>query len=123
MVKGQDRYSDEALARFLHETGAALQRLQERDGGPSPSGPWECEPEAYRTICVEAVRAARFGTTRQDHQRRWITAMHELGWRKGPKDRAAKTHPDLIEYDDMTQLQRDKVRVFLTLVTTLTLEE
>lgn len=122
-MKGHDRYSDEALARFLHETGAALQRLQEPEGGPQPSGPWESEPEEYRTICIEAVRAARSGTTRQAHQRRWIAAMHELGFRKGPKDRAAKTHPDLIEYDEMNQFQRDKIRVFLTLVTTLTLEE
>jgi hypothetical protein len=122
-MRGHERYSDEALARFLHEVGAAVQRLQEPDGGPSPSGPWESEPEAYRTICIEAVRAARFGTTRQDHQRRWIAALHVLGWRKGPTDRARKTHPDLIEYDEMNQAQRDKVRVFLTLVTTLTLEE
>jgi hypothetical protein len=122
-MRGLGRYSDEGLARFCHEVTIALQRLQEPEGGPAPSGPWESEPPEYQRIGIEAVRAARSGTTRQDHQARWVAAMHDLGWRKGPKDRARRTHPDLIGYDEMNQYQRDKVRVFLALVTTLTLEE
>jgi hypothetical protein len=49
--------------------------------------------------------------------------MRALGWTPGPKDPVAKTHPNLRDYNELSQEQRDKDRLFLAIVTTLTLTD
>jgi hypothetical protein len=119
------RYSAERLAEYCHDLTIALQRLQERNGETveSIAEPWASFPAEYQRITIEGVERVRRGTTVREHQHAWIEAMTALGWTRGPKDRENRTHPDLVEYDEMSQLQRDKVRVFISNVTTLTLEE
>jgi hypothetical protein len=125
VMRGTTRYSDEELAAYCHDQTMALQRLQDGNGhiDQAPAVPWASFPEEYRQITIRGVRRVRNGTTTREHQAAWVTEMEDLGWKKGPKDRAAMTHPDLIQYDEMTQHQRDKVRMFISAVVTLTLEE
>ena len=46
----------------------------------------------------------------------WMQAYIEMGWSYGEKyDRDAKTHPDLVPYAQLGQLERDKDAVFVAL--------
>lgn len=46
----------------------------------------------------------------------WMQAYFELGWTYGEKyDRDKKTHPDLVPYAQLGQLERDKDSVFVAL--------
>jgi hypothetical protein len=121
-MKGS-RYSDEQVARVCHAANAALQEVQEPDGGASPSGPWMSEGPERMRIVIEGVITARRGITPRQHHDNWVTGMRKLGWTYGPKDPAAKTHPNIRDYDDLSQYQRDKDRLFLAIVTALTLTD
>jgi hypothetical protein len=125
MRRGTSRYTVEEIAEYCHDQTIALQRLQERNGTPdvAPAEPWASWPEEYKHITIDGVRRVQAGTTHRKHQADWVAAMEAIGWTRGPKDRTAKTHPDLIQYDDMNQFQRDKVRMFIVAVITLTLED
>jgi hypothetical protein len=119
------RYSAERLAEYCHDQTIALQRLQERNGERVEfvAEPWASFPAEYQRITIEGVERVRRGTSVREHQHAWIEAMAALGWTRGPEDRENKTRPDLVEYDEMNQFQRDKVRMFMSAVITLTLEE
>ncbi len=46
----------------------------------------------------------------------WMQAYFAMGWVYGPKhDPEGKTHPDLVPYADLGQLERDKDAVFVAL--------
>lgn len=46
----------------------------------------------------------------------WMQAYFAMGWVYGEKyDREAKTHPDLVPYAQLGQLERDKDAVFVAL--------
>ena len=46
----------------------------------------------------------------------WMQAYFDMGWVYGDTyDREAKIHPDLVPYDDLGQLERDKDAVFVAL--------
>lgn len=46
----------------------------------------------------------------------WMQAYFSMGWKYGEKyDRENKIHPDLVPYDDLGQLERDKDAVFVAL--------
>ena len=46
----------------------------------------------------------------------WMQAYFTMGWVYGERyDREAKTHPDLVPYSDLGQLERDKDAVFVAL--------
>lgn len=46
----------------------------------------------------------------------WMQAYYDMGWSYGPvRDTAAKTHPDLVPYWELGQLERDKDAVFVAL--------
>ena len=121
-MKGM-RYSDEQVAQVCHAANIALQAVQEPDGGTAPSGPWLDEPAGRQRIVIDGVLAARRGITPREHHANWVADMRALGWTPGPKDPVAKTHPNLRDYSELSQEQRDKDRLFLAIVTTLTLAD
>lgn len=46
----------------------------------------------------------------------WVDKYAEMGWVYGEKrDPVAKTHPDMVPYDELNQLERDKDEVFAAL--------
>lgn len=46
----------------------------------------------------------------------WVEAYLEMGWKYGPiRDTSAKTHPDMVPYGALGQLERDKDDVFVAL--------
>lgn len=46
----------------------------------------------------------------------WMQAYYAMGWKYGEKhDPIAKTHPDLVPYAQLGQLEKDKDAVFIAL--------
>jgi hypothetical protein len=46
----------------------------------------------------------------------WVEAYRALGWTYGPqRDPEARTHPDMVPYAELGQLERDKDDVFVAL--------
>ena len=46
----------------------------------------------------------------------WVVAYEKMGWRYGPvRDVTEKTHPDMVPYNELGQLERDKDAVFVAL--------
>ena len=46
----------------------------------------------------------------------WVKAYEVMGWRYGPvRDVVARTHPDMVPYDQLGQLEQDKDAVFIAL--------
>lgn len=128
------RYSDVLVAMVCHDANLGMQKAQEilrleahdydKDEVPTTGMMADLHPD-LRDAAVEGVRRARLlgaSLSPRDHHNAWVAFLRERGWRLGPKDPAAKTHPNLIVYDELDMLQRDKDRVFLSLVTALTLD-
>ena len=119
------RYSDEVVARACWAT---LDVMNDSQGLPWSAVPFEpfgiLVPEE-RDIVLAGVRGARQGHTPRELWELWAVAKRALGWTWGPvKDVTRKTHPNLVEhYPDLPPSQRDKDRVFLAVVVSMTLTE
>ena len=80
---------------------------------------WESREYVFRVqfiktierICVEG-----YETTPEAEHRSWMEVYAKMGWTYGEKrDRQAKTHPDMVPYDELPRLEREKDAVFLAL--------
>ena len=112
------RYSDETVARACHAVNDIMKDAQD---DPGPSVPFSWMPPEEQEIVIAGVRAARQGATPRELFDRWASAKRALGWTWGPaRDPDRKTHPNLVAYDDLPAAQRDKDRVFLAIVTAMT---
>lgn len=46
----------------------------------------------------------------------WVRAYEAMGWSYGPiRDRVARTHPDMVPFDELDPRERDKDAVFVVL--------
>jgi hypothetical protein len=107
---------DERRAWFVYEAArlAAAAAL-----APIIPEPWENREVAFRSQFVPVV-AREAGPDRKGDpailHADWVTAYEAMGWVYGPeRDPVAKTHPDMVAYDDLGQLERDKDAVFVAL--------
>jgi hypothetical protein len=115
----EHRYSDEDVARVIHAANGELQAIL-NDG--TPSVPWDSEQEGTREIAINGVRLARLGASNRDLHEHWYDAKKAQGWTFGSvKDYELKTHPDLVHWEYLKQVQRDKVQVFSHIVMALTI--
>lgn len=69
---------------------------------------------------MEAVVAQQCGQDRKSNSEElhndWVRAYEAMGWVYGPeRDVRLKTHPDMVSYDELGQLERDKDDVFVAL--------
>jgi hypothetical protein len=81
--------------------------------------PWGKRDEAFRRQFVDVI-ARQCGPDRSDSPEAlhdsWWRAYEDMGWIYGPtRDPVAKTHPDMVPYDELGQLERDKDAVFVAL--------
>ncbi len=83
-------------------------------------------PESYcyrdEAFCkqFEEVIERQMGSERSSNaamlHQSWVDAYKEMGWVYGPKrDVEKKTHPDMVPYDELGHLERDKDAVFVAL--------
>ena len=107
---------NERRAWFVYE-GARIAAAAAQ--APIIPEPWEAREEAFRSQFLDVI-ARQIGPDRNESPRElheaWVRAYEAMGWRYGPvRDREAKTHPDMVPYDDLGQLERDKDAVFVAL--------
>lgn len=82
--------------------------------------PWEDRDEAFRKQFSEAIERLCADdappTTPEKEHDSWWRAYEKMGWKYGPvRDPKAKTHPDMVPYDDLSELEREKDEIFLAL--------
>lgn len=126
MRAGMHRYSDEQVAQVCHQAITGLQEIHQQMGGetPSPCGRFIDLVADLRMAAVEGVRNARNGSipSPRQHHNWWVQLLRSLGWRKGPRNPAARTHPNLVDWSQLPAEQQDKDKLFLAVVTALTVE-
>ena len=106
----------EARAEFVYNA-ARLAAIAV--GAPIIPAEWsEREIEFRSQFC--SVIERQCGNHRSDSPEElhgsWMQAYFEMGWTYGETyDREAKTHPDLVPYSKLGQLEKDKDAVFIAL--------
>jgi hypothetical protein len=107
---------NEARAWFVYE-GARLAAKAAK--APIVPEAWEAREPAFRMQFLDVIER-QCGPDRSDDAKAlhedWVRAYEAMGWVYGPvRDREAKTHPDMVPYEDLGQLERDKDAVFVAL--------
>ena len=71
--------------------------------------------EQFLKVIERQVGPSRSASPEELHGS-WMQAYLDRGWVYGEKyDREARVHPDLVPYQDLEQLERDKDAVFISL--------
>ena len=107
---------NERRAEFVYE-GARIAAIAAR--APIIPAPWTDREEAFRTQFL-AVIERQCGPDRsmspEELHGSWMQAYYAMGWVYGDTyDRDKRTHPDLVPYARLGQLERDKDAVFVAL--------
>lgn len=81
--------------------------------------PWSEREAPFRDqFCkvIERQCGSQRSSSPEELHGSWMQAYFAMGWVYGEKyDREAKTHPDLVPYAQLEQLERDKDTVFVAL--------
>ena len=123
------RYSDKIVAMICHDTITGMQKAHELmrlEGTDAvPAGPFMYLHPDLLDAAVEGVaRVRQLGgsLSARDHHDEWAAFLTARGWRCGPRDDEAKTHPNLVAWEGLSPEQQDKDRVFVGVVVSLTLD-
>jgi hypothetical protein len=101
------------IAEVCHEANRVLQRTL----GEVVNFPWENTSEALRASGIKGVELAMAGATPEELHESWCATKVAEGWTYGPaKDFAAKTHPQLVPYAELPEVQKVKDRLFQAIV-------
>lgn len=107
---------NERRAIFVYEAA----RLQaDAAGAPIIPPPWDMRESAFRGQFREVIammcsdeRKANPAELHDD----WVRAYEAMGWRYGPvRDADAKTHPDMVPFDELAFAEQIKDAVFVAL--------
>lgn len=106
----------ERRAEFVYE-GARLQAIAV--DAPIVPEPWLQREEPFKAQFREVI-AKQCGPDRKDSPEElhddWVKAYKAMGWRFGwVRDTEAKTHPDMVPFDELEPRERDKDAVFVAL--------
>lgn len=103
-------YTTEQIARVAW---AVKQAMQDILGDAHVSPPWWTISAADKAEFLGAVKLALGGITPRQLHESWMAYKFASGWRYGEKvDDVEKTHPYLVDWDQLTPQQRDKDRMF-----------
>lgn len=106
----------ERRSRFVYE---AARIAAEAANAPIIPEPWDYREEPFKVQfrhCISIQCSDERCTDPRELHERWKSAYFDMGWAFGPeRDVLRKTHPDLVSYDDLGQLERDKDGVFVVL--------
>lgn len=107
---------NERRAEFVYE-GARLAATAA--GAPIVPVPWAEREDAFRAqflTVIERQCGPQRSSSPEELHGSWMQAYYAMGWVYGEVyDREAKVHPDLVPYDQLGQLERDKDAVFVAL--------
>ena len=81
--------------------------------------PWAEREETFRNQFLDVIErqcGPQRSTSPEELHGSWMQAYFAMGWVYGETyDRERKTHPDLVPYAQLGQLERDKDAVFVAL--------
>lgn len=101
------------IAEVCHEANRVLQAQT----GEVVNFPWANTSESLRESGRIGVRAALAGASPRELHESWIATKVADGWVYGEiKDFAAKTHPQLVDYDNLPAEQQTKDKLFRAIV-------
>lgn len=104
------------IAEVCHEANRVLQAHL----GEVVNFPWAQTSESVRESERIGVAAAIGGATPEQLHESWCETKRAEGWVHGPvKDFAAKTHPQLVPYSELSPQQQAKDALFQAIVRAL----
>lgn len=106
----------ERRSRFVYESARLA---AEAAGAPIIPDAWNNRERPFRDQFLQVI-ARQCGDQRsrspEELHGSWMQSYFSMGWSFGPEySREAKTHPDLVPYANLGQLERDKDSVFVAL--------
>jgi hypothetical protein len=106
----------ERRAEFVY-TAARLAALAAH--APVIPAPWGGREQSFKDRFLKVIERqcspARFSSPEELHEN-WMREYFAMGWTQGDTyDKDKKTHPDLVVYAELGQLERDKDSVFIAL--------
>lgn len=104
-----------AIAKLCHEANRAICEAS----GDTSQVPWDEAADWQRKSAIDGVkfRQANPNATAEDQHESWRRDKIAAGWVFGEtKDPEAKTHPCLVDYQDLPFEQRVKDHVFAAIV-------
>lgn len=111
-----DMSLDERRAWFVYEA-ARLAAIAAR--APIIPEEWHRRDMAFCMQFIDVIRRQSGPERSADAEalhEEWVVAYEKMGWRYGPtRDPVEKTHPDMVPYENLGQLERDKDDVFVAL--------
>jgi hypothetical protein len=88
-------------------------------GAPIVPEPWDARDDAFKSqflAVIERQCGPHRSLSPEELHGSWMQAYLVMGWTYGEtRDPAKKTHPDLVPYAALGQLERDKDAVFVAL--------
>lgn len=111
-----DKNVNKSRAIFVYE-GARLAAIAAK--APIIPEHWADRDDKFRAQFLEVIER-QSGPSRSESPEElhgsWVQAYIDMGWTYGPeRDVEKKTHPDMIPYARLGQLERDKDAVFISL--------
>jgi RyR domain-containing protein len=106
----------EARARFVYEAARLQAFAVDAPVVPEPfddrDGPFRLQ---FLNVIEMMCGPDRKSSPEELHDD-WVRAYETMGWRYGPvRDVEAKTHPDMVPFDQLEQREQDKDAVFVAL--------
>jgi len=112
---GSRQQKIEKLAEICHEAN----RFYCETLGDYSQPKWEDAEFWQKESAMDGVRKLLedpYSTSRDIHKR-WMEQKEKDGWKYGPeKDVEAKTHPCMVDYDDLPESQKVKDDIFKSIV-------
>ena len=118
MKRKEDKMGNliERRARFIYE-GARL--AAQASGAPIIPAIWEEREEPFKRQFREVVErqcGEQRSKSPEELHGSWMQSYLSMGWVYGKEyNRENKTHPDLVPYNQLGQLEKDKDAVFVAL--------
>lgn len=101
------------IAEACHEAN----RIYCESIGDTSQPKWDDAPEWQRTSAINGVEGALAGNTPEESHLSWLAEKHRTGWTYGEvKDPDAKTHPCMVDYDELPREQQQKDAIFVATV-------
>lgn len=102
--------ADEAISAIAYEAQRAYNDVIRN---PWVDPPWTAIEQWYRRAYVHGVQGVLAGLTPRQLHERWHAYYTRLGWHYGTvRDPAAKTHPNLVDWDLLPPAQQAKDVLF-----------
>ena len=106
----------ERQAQFIYEA-ARLAAIAAK--APVIPLPWSEREDAFRKQFLEVIKrqcGEQRSKSPEELHGSWMQAYYAMGWVYGEKyDKEKRIHPDLVPYEQLGQLERDKDSVFVAL--------